>query len=89
VAKDPDESHDLASSEPERVKDLEARLDRYLKAVDAQMPKKNTDPKAGTGDPNDMPQPGGNAGAEGARGGKGGGKKGGGKGGNKGGTNAD
>ncbi|MFZ4723621.1 MAG: sulfatase-like hydrolase/transferase [Phycisphaerales bacterium] len=83
IAKDPDESNDLAAGEPDRVKDLEKRLDAYLKAVNAQMPTKNTDPKAGTGDPNDMPQSGGNGGG----GGKGGGKKGGGKGGNKGGTN--
>ena len=89
VSKDPDESRDLAASEPDRVKDLEARLDRYLKAVGAQMPTRNTDPQAGTGDPSNMPQPGGNAGAEGGRG-KGGGKggKGGGKGGNKGGGDA-
>jgi hypothetical protein len=88
IAKDPDESTDLASTEPDRVKDLERRLDAYLKAVNAQMPTKNTDPKAGTGDPEDMPQPGGNAGAEGGRGGKGGGRKGGGKSGNKGGSDA-
>jgi arylsulfatase A-like enzyme len=84
VAADPDETNDLATNEGERVKDLEKRLDAYLKAVNAQMPTKNTDPKAGTGDPSDMPQSGGNGGG----GGKGGGKKGGGKGGNKGGTNA-
>ena len=87
IAKDPEEAHDLSTSEPDRAKDLEKRLDAYLKAVNAQMPTRNTDPKAGSGDPYDMPQPGGNAGAEGARGGKGGGKKGGGKGGNKGGSN--
>ena len=90
VSADPDESDDLAAKEPDRVKSLETRLDAYLKAVNAQMPTRNTDPKAGTGDPYDMPQPGGNAGAEGSRGGgKGGNKggKGGGKGGNKGGSN--
>jgi arylsulfatase A-like enzyme len=80
VSKDPDESNDLATNEAERVKELEKRLDAYLKAVNAQMPTRNTDPKAGTGDPTNMPQSGGNATTQGG--------KGGGKDGNKGGTYA-
>ena len=80
IRKDPGERTDLAGAQPERVKDLERRLDAYLKAVQAQMPTKNTSPDAGKGDPSDMPQSGGGQG----KGGKGGGK--GGKGGNKGGN---
>ena len=38
IRKDPGESNDLAASMPERVKELEAKLDAYLKAVNAQMP---------------------------------------------------
>ncbi|MFZ9914801.1 MAG: sulfatase/phosphatase domain-containing protein, partial [Phycisphaerales bacterium] len=38
IAKDPGESNDLAAQLPERVKELEARLDAYLKAIKAQMP---------------------------------------------------
>ncbi len=81
IMKDPGERNDLATNDAARVKDLEQRLDAYLKAVKAQMPTKNTSPDAGKGDPNDMPQSGGSQG----KGGKGGGK--GGKGGTKGGTN--
>jgi arylsulfatase A-like enzyme len=80
IAKDPAERNDLSSKNPDRVKDMTARLDAYLKAVKAAMPEKNDDPAAGTGDPNDMPQPDGRGGGKGG-GGKGGGKGGGGKGG--------
>ena len=38
IRKDPGESNDLAASMPERVKELETKLDAYLKAVNAQMP---------------------------------------------------
>ena len=38
IVKDPTESKDLSSEMPEKVKSLQARLDAYLKAVDAQMP---------------------------------------------------
>ncbi|MFO0829429.1 MAG: sulfatase-like hydrolase/transferase [Phycisphaerales bacterium] len=38
IAKDRGESNDLAASMPEKAKDLETRLDAYLKAVNAQMP---------------------------------------------------
>lgn len=45
IVKDPGESRDLAAKMPDKVKDMEARLDAYLKAVDAQMPRPN--PEAG------------------------------------------
>ena len=45
IVKDPGESRDLAAKMPDKVKDLEAQLDAYLKAVDAQMPRPN--PEAG------------------------------------------
>ena len=45
IVKDPGESRDLAAKMPDKVKELEARLDAYLKAVDAQMPRPN--PEAG------------------------------------------
>jgi arylsulfatase A len=49
VAKDRSESTDLATQQPDVVKDLESRLDAYLKAVDAPMARVNTAPGAGTG----------------------------------------
>ena len=38
IVKDPSESKDLSAEMPEKVNSLQARLDAYLKAVDAQMP---------------------------------------------------
>lgn len=38
IVADREEAHDLAAQKPEVAKELEARLDAYLKAVDAQMP---------------------------------------------------
>ncbi len=77
IGKDPAERHDLADKQPDRVKEMTARLDAYLKAVKAAMPEKNTDPAAGTGDPYDMPQPDGRGGGGNKGGSKGGGGKGG------------
>jgi arylsulfatase A-like enzyme len=90
IGKDRSESSDLAAANPEVVKDLEGRLDGYLKSVNAQMPRKNTAPGAGTGTPPGRPggQGGGGQGG-GGRGGRGGGGKGnGGNGGNGGKGNA-
>ena len=66
LAKDREEAHDVAEKEQEVVKDLTARMDAYLKAVNAQMPTPNdgTAPKGGENEPRKE---------------KGGGKKGGGK----------
>ena len=85
IGKDRSESSDLAAANPEVVKDLEGRLDGYLKSVNAQMPRKNTAPGAGTGTPPGRPggQGGGGQGG-GGRGGRGGGGKGGGGNGGKG-----
>lgn len=41
VATDPGEQHDLAAKEPERLADLTRRLDAYLTAIAAGMPKPN------------------------------------------------
>jgi len=41
VSKDVGERHDLANEMPERVADLHRRLDTYLQAVEARMPKAN------------------------------------------------
>ncbi|MEM1443354.1 MAG: sulfatase [Verrucomicrobiota bacterium] len=41
IAEDMGESKDLASTHPEIVRDLEARMDNYLSLVDAQLPKPN------------------------------------------------
>ncbi len=41
LASDPSERRDLASQMPEKVKELEARLMAYLKAMNAQLPKPN------------------------------------------------
>lgn len=41
VASDPGERHDLASQQPDKAKELDARLMAYLKAVNAQLPKPN------------------------------------------------
>lgn len=43
IAKDRSEANDLASSMPEKVKELEAKLDAYLKAVKAPMARVNPD----------------------------------------------
>ena len=43
IAKDRAEANDLASSMPEKVKELEEKLDAYLKAVKARMPRVNPD----------------------------------------------
>ena len=43
LAKDPGEAKDLAASLPEKKAELEKRLDEYLKAIDAAMPRKNPD----------------------------------------------
>jgi len=43
LAEDMSERRDLAERMPDKVKDLEGRLTRYLKDVDAQMPKPNPD----------------------------------------------
>lgn len=54
VVADPAELHDLASELPDKVKELSARLDAYLKNVDAQMPTTSADtgarPPADDGD---------------------------------------
>jgi len=47
IAKDRGEANDLAASMPERVKELEARLDAYLKAIKAPMATPNTAPAEG------------------------------------------
>jgi arylsulfatase A-like enzyme len=65
IVRDPGESRDLAADMPERVQDLEARLDAYLKAVKAQMPTvradgesaKPTDPPADAEAPRRPRQP--------------------------------
>jgi arylsulfatase A-like enzyme len=90
IAKDRAESNDVAAANPEVVKDLEGRIDSYLKAVNAQMPKVNTAPGAGTGAPPERRGGQGGGGRGGQGGGKGGGGKGGGQGGggNKGGQGA-
>lgn len=41
LATDPGERHDLASQQPDKVKELDARLIAYLKTVGAQLPKPN------------------------------------------------
>ena len=41
LANDPGERHDLAASQPQRVKELTGRLDFYLKATTAVIPKPN------------------------------------------------
>jgi len=91
IAKDRGEQSDLAAQNPEVVKDLVARLDAYLKAIDAPMAKVNTAPGAGTGTAPSRPAGGGgggggkqkNPGGKGGQGGNGGGKGGkGGQGGN-------
>ena len=41
IGRDPEERHDLAAAEPARVADLVRRLDAYLKAIDAAMPRPN------------------------------------------------
>jgi arylsulfatase A-like enzyme len=72
IAVDRAESKDLAAEQAAVVKDLEGRMDGYLKGINAQMAKVNTAPGAGTGTAPSRP---------GGEGGKGGGKGGGGKGG--------
>jgi hypothetical protein len=76
VAKDRSESTDLAAQQPDVVKDLESRLDAYLKAVDAPMARVNTAPGAGTGTAPDRAEDGR---VKGGRGGQGGGQGGGGR----------
>ncbi len=90
IAKDRGEQNDLAAQDPEVVKDLLARLDSYLKTIDAPMAKVNTAPGAGTGTAPSRPAGGGgggkqkNPGGKGGQGGNGGGKGGkGGQGGTK------
>jgi len=81
IAKDLAESHDLAASMPEKVKDLESRLDAYLKAIKA--PMATPAPKGGAaGDkpaegerPAERPRRGGGGGKGGGGGGGGGGGK--------------
>ncbi len=41
LERDPSETHDLAAAQPEKLAELTARLDAYLKAVSAQMAVKN------------------------------------------------
>lgn len=41
LERDPGESHDLAAAQPEKLAELTARLDAYLKEVNAQMAAKN------------------------------------------------
>jgi len=43
LASDPGERHDLASQQPDKAKELDARLMAYLKAMNAQLPKPNPD----------------------------------------------
>jgi arylsulfatase A len=85
IAEDPAESKDLAAAMPERTKELEARLDAYLKAVRAQMPtlraegdaaKDDEKPAANAPPSDDRPArgQGGNRGSGGNRGGGGGGR---------------
>ena len=82
IAKDRGEQNDVAAQNAEVVKDLQSRLDAYLKAIDAPMAKVNTAPGAGTGTAPSRPAGGGGKGG-GQGGGKGGGKGGqGGQGGN-------
>ena len=57
VSADPAESKDLAAERPERVKELEARLDAYLKAVNAQMPSIRKDGEAPKADAPTTPPP--------------------------------
>ncbi len=80
VSADPAESKDLAAERPERVKELEARLDAYLKAVNAQMPSIRKDGEAPKADAPTTPPP---ADGERPRGGGGGGRGGNGQGGGR------
>jgi arylsulfatase A-like enzyme len=84
MKKDRAESTDVAAQHADVVKDLEGRLDAYLKAIRAQMATKNTAPGAGTGTAPSRPGGQGGGGGKGG-GGQGGGKGGGGQGGGKGG----
>ena len=72
ISKDRAEAHDVASEHADVVKELQARLDAYLKSIDAQMPKPNPDPAAANAPPGggDTRGPGGKGG--GGKGGKGG-----------------
>ena len=72
LAKDRSESTDLAAQQPDVVKDLELRLDSYLKAVDAPMARVNTALGAGTGTAPDRAEDGRGKGGRG--GGQGGGQ---------------
>ncbi|MEY3143431.1 MAG: hypothetical protein RLY21_1924 [Planctomycetota bacterium] len=86
IAKDRAEANDLAAQMPERVKELEAKLDAYLKAIKAPMATLAKDapvkPEGGAGaegeaeKPADRPRRGGGQGG-GGRGGQGGGGRGG------------
>ena len=71
ISKDRAESSNLSAQHPDTVKDLEARLDAYLAAVNAPMARVNTAPGAGTGTAPDRPDGGG---GRGGRGGKRGGQ---------------
>jgi len=51
LEKDVGERNDLSKTEPERTARLRATLREFLASVDAQMPKRNPDPKAGTKKP--------------------------------------
>ena len=69
---DPEESKDLAKSQPAKVAELEKRLETYLKSVNAQMPSPNPNFK-----PENATDPNSQQGGKGGRGGNGGGKGGG------------
>ena len=65
IGKDRGESMNLAAQHQDTVKDLESRLDAYLKAVNAPMARTNTAPGAGTGTPPDRPEGGRGGGGQG------------------------
>jgi arylsulfatase A-like enzyme len=57
LAADPGERRDLASQQPEKVKELDARLMTYLKSVNAQLPQPN--PNYDPNKPSETKRPGG------------------------------
>ena len=71
VMADPAESKDLAAERPDRVKELEARLDAYLKAVNAQMPTTRKEGEASKADAPATPPADGERPRGGGRGGNG------------------
>ena len=64
LERDPGEAHDLAAAQPEKLAQLTARLDAYLKAVSAQMAAKNPnyDPANAPAADDPRARPGGKAG---------------------------